>query len=458
MKVSILALGMGVGLVGGAAYLLSQKPNPTPTVGGEPLLRKGSHYRVWVRLQSAVGASARRVSEEVAKLGFAVLLCTPDPSAPLIFTCLCRRESNADGFPQVPGMSVFQVQEVETPSVPKASLYSAKAIDAGLTEDEFQIVKQALLNEMNPKHLGGMATTFEPDYPIVSSLLRAKSQLVVMRASGSVRLAELVAARDHVREAFIAEVEKRWKGEDAWRLVCPGQSLAQLQVASREFGEAAMDMWKENFGGVPELHCPFRAWVMREVFKTGASMPDENFLKFFHRFQGKNIEEKLQRVFRAFNPASMDFEQVRYAMSRVLAAPSTLRKYEDANAKTWGVTPDVAAAAMASVEELEAEVLLAHTQCFRLPAPSFANPSSLALASATLRPTLSTVLRPKEAIDRAKEIMKAADDGNAEAKKAKRQLVRAIKTLERQKWVSWYKKLQNQNSQVQAAGITGTDR
>jgi hypothetical protein len=65
-------------------------------------------------------------------------------------------------------------------SVDKTS--GVTVLDEGLTDDEVWAVVHALSKDDDTKHLGGFATTFEPDYPIAAGLLRVKSMLAAVRS------------------------------------------------------------------------------------------------------------------------------------------------------------------------------------------------------------------------------------------------------------------------------------
>lgn len=152
-------------------------------------------YRVRVRLPPAYIESIRRVHgsggqralladvrARVEAQGYTNTLVTMhDATTPEIVAVIARSSSPrafSDGV-----ATVETIEPVLEPLVERDSqrMRDGKAwlrrLDPGLSVDEAWTVGRALEVESNPRHLGGLASTCEPMFPIAASLLRAKALL-----------------------------------------------------------------------------------------------------------------------------------------------------------------------------------------------------------------------------------------------------------------------------------------
>lgn len=206
-----MTLGLGLiilGFFGGAAYALTRKPREREARDQAPLEAKGEAsrsplYRVRVfvdpRYQQLVknlnksGGTpfssqaflADVLREKLAKIGFTgILLATNDPTNTDLWTFLARnpREQAWRGT-QSQGFRIIDVEPVREPIVP-AHEQSSSALDKGLSIAEVEAITHALAHDNDEKHLGGFASTLEPEYPLSAALLYAKAKLAAARSYG----------------------------------------------------------------------------------------------------------------------------------------------------------------------------------------------------------------------------------------------------------------------------------
>jgi hypothetical protein len=113
------------------------------------------------------------------KIGFGpTLLVTHDPTDPTIWCLLARRTTDSEE--DLPYARLLSVTVVEEP--PTQTRSPMLGLDAGLTEAEVWAVQHALSKDEDTKHLGGFASTLDPDFPIASNLLKAKAMLAAIRS------------------------------------------------------------------------------------------------------------------------------------------------------------------------------------------------------------------------------------------------------------------------------------
>lgn len=199
--------------IGGFVWGISRRGGGSLRVSGESsmskghfagLLRQGQMYRLWLRIdpriQDRMVKAPRTVSmtneaflSEALKpiamrLGFSSpVLVTHDPTDSSVWCMLTRWASPAQevfGSRYVTPLRLEAVQE--PPSSARSRLTHGATgrpvLDEGLTEDEVWAVTHALAHDDDTKHLGGFATTFDPDYPVTAGLLRVKSMLAAVRS------------------------------------------------------------------------------------------------------------------------------------------------------------------------------------------------------------------------------------------------------------------------------------
>jgi len=207
MPVLGLLLLAGV-LVAGTA-LLTRKSEPAQLPPGKVgrfvgQLRKGQLYRVWARIPSGAITQAD-LQERIGHMGFGDFkLMTPDPTDRSVATLICRWMLDSSEVFDTPEVHLFQLQAVEEPPASvKTSGPESPYLDGGLTSQEVEAIRWALMNDDDSKHLGGFASTFEPDFPIAASLLRAKAALANARSMGSVLAGQLREKNAKMAERFV---------------------------------------------------------------------------------------------------------------------------------------------------------------------------------------------------------------------------------------------------------------
>jgi hypothetical protein len=123
-----------------------------------------------------------------SRLGFdEPLLVTHDPTDASVWCLLARWGSPAGEVKGARYVTPLKLEAVEEPPVGARSTLSRGAsgrtiLDEGLTDDEVWAVIHALARDDDTKHLGGFASTFDPDYPVAAGLLRVKSMLAAIRS------------------------------------------------------------------------------------------------------------------------------------------------------------------------------------------------------------------------------------------------------------------------------------
>jgi len=170
-----LALGLvGLGLVG---FGVARERVPGLSRIGGPLdgLRR-LHLRVdpaWKRATLRAHGQAgleRAVGAYLAQAGYRPVFVGEDPTSNA-FSALVEGEGKRLTFP----LGLLRSEEVE--DIPAQSPIAHVAwLDRGMTVDEVRTVQRMLDEEKNPKHLSGLASTLEEEFPVAASLLRNKAR------------------------------------------------------------------------------------------------------------------------------------------------------------------------------------------------------------------------------------------------------------------------------------------
>ncbi len=113
------------------------------------------------------------VRERAARLGLGPsLLETQDPTDPRAITMLAR------GRPLAAGDEVLRIARIEPVENPPPGTERADPethpFDPGLSIAEVRMIRRALSEERNPRHLWGLASCLAPSFPIAASMLRAR--------------------------------------------------------------------------------------------------------------------------------------------------------------------------------------------------------------------------------------------------------------------------------------------
>jgi hypothetical protein len=292
-----------------------------------------------------------------------------------------------------------------------------KTLDKGLTVPEFEMVRHVLAQEANPKHLGGIASTFEPDYPITASLLRAKSAVMARRAMGSSRRQDISEA--HAKR--YSRVRDKVKPSEA------PLTLVHLDPALRQVGKGDVPDWVTPQNKYLGAEVPaWRAWVV-----TRAKGPITKSTFDEAGFQGPLAV-----------PASEESaHKIRCLVALFVKDGGLLRKTAEEIAKAYKVSLDEARFALASTRELTDDIRVATPLLRQLPAPKRPTKEALRLAATVLKPVHTKSITPEDTkvgIRKAKAIIHGASEGDPDAKKARQALGKAGKLIERRRWIQWY--------------------
>jgi hypothetical protein len=240
-------------------------------------LRKGQLYRVWVRIPSGAITQAD-LQSRVEHMGFGdTKLVTPDPTDRSVATIITRWMLDSSEVFDTPEVRLFQLEAVQEPpanvktSGEQQGSTTHLCLDGGLTSQEVEAIRWALMSDDDAKHLGGFASTFEPDFPIAASLLRAKASLANSRSMGSVLAGQL-------RDKNVKMVERFTRAAAA---VGVGSGAAQWvdRLASNTIGTLKRltanlvppETWEKYQSAVSALG-PFipahRMWMSDKAFST----------------------------------------------------------------------------------------------------------------------------------------------------------------------------------------------
>lgn len=287
-----------------------------------------------------------------------------------------------------------------------------KTLDIGLTVNELAMVKEALAHETSPKHLGGIASTFEPDYPITASLLRAKSAVMGRRSMGSARRAEI--AEKHA---------KRYKKIPSREAAL---SLVHLGPALREVGKGDVPDWVGEHSNLLKAEVsPWRVWVLTQR-KGPLTKADFDEARYHYPRQRVSAEEA---------------HRIRCLVGLFIKDGGLLRKTPAEIAKAYKVTENEARFALASVRELTDDIRVATPLLRQLPPATRPSKEALRLAATVLKPVHTKTITPEETkvgIEKARAIIHGAAEGHEHAKRARQELGRAGKLIERRRWIQWY--------------------
>lgn len=379
---------------------LALRTSPRPSVGAlpqgvaGPSLTRGQLYRVKLRAKRAQDAKA---------LGFwPVVLAYADPTEPELWTILARWTGQPSaGAP--PGM-VLSTEAVEDPPKPSERV-QVPGLDADLLHEEVEILKHALAMDDDPKHLGGIASAFEPDFPIAAALLRAKA---VLTLAGKQRTKRCAA--------------------------CGRQARIDVDKDTRSCSDTCT---KRLESGVPEYEVTLQAL---EKASSGLGLGVTSmWRKFTEALEGLGA--------RAVPPPEPP-----PPASEVVPVPDALRKVLSALTKDVSLTAKSTADLSKELGVVEGLVKLAKSlvlvlpggialvkPALKLPRP-VTPPSALVLAHASMRPTLSRVVKPKKIGTRLRDIRSEAKAGDPQGVMALEMLQRAEKAIDRRKWVDWHQR------------------
>lgn len=198
----------------------------------------GDDVRARYGIEDGSKALAADVARRLERIGYPnALAVTVDPTEPTIATALARPRAPvkaSDGTITVVGTTL-----VDEPS--SRDGVARSSFDVGTRADDDELLRRALDGETNPRHLDGIASSFEPCFPVSASLLRAKAMLLELRAEHHRR--EANAHNAGLRLPFVATV------------MPTGYALADLTRRHARWAEVET-MWREL---ADSADCP-QAW------------------------------------------------------------------------------------------------------------------------------------------------------------------------------------------------------
>ena len=276
--------------IAGALFVgvaLTRKSETTPLLPPGPndnrvgkfvgLLKKGQLYRVWVRVSTGAITQAD-LKAKVESMGFGdTRLVTPDPTDQSVATIIARWMLDSSEAFDTPDVQLFQLEPVEEPPTATktsgdSTAASAKPIlDGGLTDQELEAIRWALMKDDDAKHLGGFASTFEPDFPMASSLLRAKAALANARSMGSVLATELRTKNQQMAERFLRAASAVGVGAGAseWQKRLASSTVDTLKRLTKGLvGAEVWDKYASAAGTLGVFLPAHRMWMSDKAFST----------------------------------------------------------------------------------------------------------------------------------------------------------------------------------------------
>lgn len=457
-------------------------------------LQRGVPYRLTARVPLSHVAAIRKahgdrgqkalladVSTRVAASGFETPMAVlQDPTDNQLFTAIARFLGKA-----TPQIQIVRWEAVTEP--PTHEEVIPGVLDAGLTADEVAVVRRALVTETNIRHVYGLASTMEPFFPIAASLLRAKGTMLESRA---VRNDGLMRANNRaLLERVASHVEKETGG--SWPVgrvkdIIDGQSdLATTMPLATS--EATRGSWPETEEMWAHYSGPAEPWVKRDHLAAAVAAiplirdgmrPEDLFAKgWFEHYARADVPEmrndprlRLRRLEEARAQSGMPARQWLISNHRgalasyrdgvridgqpfprevlhdeVKRAICTLMAKPDADLKN--MPAPVVALARDCLTELGRGVWVVRPIDLYAALPvegdeGFVSPTALQLALAQTKPIWSGVAATKKVPAVLATV--GPDQANKrdarQRMRAKNQMERANRALERRRWVEWYKK------------------
>lgn len=274
----VLGLLLLAGVLVTGAIALTRKSD-TPSLPPGPVgrflgqLRQGQLYRVWARVTGALTQADLR--SRIERMGFGdIKLVTTDPTDPSVVSVIARWMLSSSETFDSHEVRLFQLEAVDEPPGQVKTSGDERAypmLDGGLTEPEAEAIRWALMSDDDTKHLGGFASTLEPDFPIAASLLRAKAALANARSMGSVLAAELRAKNLKLVERFTRAAIAVGVGSGApeWAKRMSSNTIDTLKRLTE--GLVPPETWEKYRGATNTLGTflpAHRMWMSDKAFST----------------------------------------------------------------------------------------------------------------------------------------------------------------------------------------------
>ena len=350
-----------------------------------------------------------------------------DPTNNELFTLVARVNPNARRVSD-PIVTLVKTEPVEEPpNLSTIDYRLSTSLEPGLTADETSTVRYALLSEDNPRHLSGFASTFEPYFPITASLLRTKSFLLECRALKN--------------RAYLWE-----------------SNQAVARDLEQKFGQSVLTPCSGNLGKDLALytHRYSPAWcdVAQNWTSLSQVMPQKDWFKWSEVIKSKESVESLYRQLEAWGTKSrIPMDALRLGIKRAICffidephlmftAPAT----DCDRQRLSKLPPQVINIAKSLLEKKAIGVwtidLDKYSGLFPPdPKDGFVSPSALQLVLASQKPGWSGVKRTDKIKTIFDDLNAPYNDRGVNALKARDQIERASRAIERRRWVNWYHRL-----------------
>ncbi len=409
----------GSGLERGQLYRVRAAVDPKYT---SDLSDRFTQQEAQTKLQAAI-------SSDLTSSGFDFALSAiQDPSDLAIWTLLARwaGPQNAEAPRETkPEMAILSWEPVAEPDDDYVTPSRDSWLDRGLSRAEVEACRFALSADDDPKRLDGFAATLDGDFPILASILHAKATLETLaRASNSVagRLPHPDLARETARLRTLGV-----------HVLGPGLASSSRVGASGDVASEVLDPLRDVTSGFSSLSIWDRyepvvraldGWTHQT--EDAASVPLSDLERDLVAAGLSAYDVKLHL------PDALAAIQINPRL--LLLTPSTL-------ALDLDVPEPIAAVALASFRRnLGNGIVLVDRNVTRkfLP-PMTASNAALLAESSRFAPERAGVADPR-ALER-----QYATWSDPRAEKALQQsIARARRTLDRQNWVQWYRKLAEQ--------------
>ncbi len=320
----------------------------------------------------------RDVAARLETMGWGpVLLVTQDPTDRTSFSVLTRGKGQASGG----ALTLMSLEPVDEPF--GQNKLADPSPDPGLLTDEVKAIEHALLTETNPRHLTGFAGTFEPHFPVASSLLRAKARLLEAREilDGHTTLAMMCEA-----SSFAPRTRSMWQTLVSEKGPRPPRAglLKSPEINPSEQAHGLMRVRAyADYEGIP------RDLILSEVMR-GACFACEKF------------DEGIKTL------------------------PPVVRKLSSSLIKT---SPDCSVVDGKSVRDV----------CPPRGDEGFISPSALQLALAEGKPVMSGVRTPGKVPYLLDSISRDSDNKDVQGMRARAMMEKAERAIERRRWIEWYR-------------------
>lgn len=358
-------------------------------------------------VRRAHGATGQRIlllelEARLDRLGWKDAVVMQDPATHNVFTTTARHAARTFSGDDV--VKIRSVVPIETPHA-SAEIEPVLSLDPGLQPEELRTLQQALATEENPRHLAGIASTFEPSFPVAGSLLRAKGILL-----DGQRISQRLTAEEVVQKA----------GRDpALRPRIVRHALADDLIAASE-GLEVDSMWRSLAKSVSPLY-------VKDLIARPSNAELQAHASTLWQYAAKTKA-----------PIMLAHDLVKNEAALQIAEPESSRA---------NIAPEILNAARALVRHIGPRVRIVDIRALLAICPptgreGYVSPSALQLALAQMKPEWSKVQDPKETARLCRTLAQSSPK-QTDALQARAEIFRARKALERQRWIEWYRRIRS---------------